>query len=343
MTPYKKDIYEASLAPIPWEQLNGCNILITGASGLIGSCLVDLLMEASRVQHFDLHIYAMGRDEQKARQRFLSYAQSPSFHFLKQDIIAPIDGDIDFHYMLHAASSASPQLYQNAPVEVMKANIAGVANLIDYGMRHRLKRFLYLSSGEVYGQNPAETLDENMYGYVNILDPRSCYPSAKRASETMAISYAKEYAVDVVIARPCHTFGPYFQESDQRAYAQFIRNIEAGKSILLRSDGAQYRSWCYVVDCALALLYVLLKGTNGCAYNIADKHCESSLRDLAEVLADLGNCPLESGKPDASSGQRVIFDTTRLEGLGWSAKGTLREKMAHTLETRRTEIHEKEA
>lgn len=332
---YETDVHEAALASLPWEQLDGCNILVTGASGLIGSCLADLLMEVCQCRSVRLQVYAMGRDERKAQQRFSRYLPLSNFHILKHDITQPLAGEINFHYIVHAASNASPQLYQNAPVEVMKANISGVSNLLDYGLQHRMKRFLYVSSGEVYGQHPADSLKESYYGFVDTLNPRSCYPSAKRAAETLAVCYAREYGADVVIARPCHTFGPFFQASDQRAYAQFIRNVESGHSIILKSDGAQYRSWCYVVDCASALCHILLKGETGTAYNIADKNCESSLRNLAAVLAELGNAPLVIGEPDATSSQRVVFDTSRLEALGWKTRGTLREKMAHTLDTRK--------
>jgi nucleoside-diphosphate-sugar epimerase len=150
----------------------------------------------------------------------------------------------------------------------------------------------------------------------------------------MAVCYSREYGVDVIIARPCHTFGPHFTDSDQRAYAQFIRNVESGEDIVLRSDGGQYRSWCYVVDCAKALCFILLKGETGQAYNIADTHCEASLRTWAETLAEVGGRRLCVGLPDASSSQRVVFDTTRLQQLGWTASGTLKTKLEHTLQSR---------
>ena len=342
MTPYQDDIHLAAQASLPWSRFKHCKILIAGASGLIGSCLTEILLESASVNDLDLHIYAMGRDEQKTRARFAEYNCLPYFHILEQDVTQPLESTSCFDYIIHAASSASPQLYQNKPVEVMKANFIGVSNLLEYGIAHKMKRFLYLSSGEVYGDQQAEKLHETLYGNVDILNPRSCYPSSKRAAETLAICYAREYGADIVIARPCHTFGPYFQDSDQRAYAQFIRNAEAGKDLILKSDGSHYRSWCYVVDCATALLTILLKGHSGQAYNIADKNCETSMRILAETIARLGNVSLQVGQPDASSGQRVVFDTTLLEELGWKTEGTLADKLTHTLSTRKMKADEKE-
>ena len=292
-------------------------------------------MAVSATHAIPLDVYAMGRNREKGLKRLGAHAGKPGFHFIEHDVSCPIDGDVPFHFVIHAASSASPQLYRSAPVEVMKSNILGVSNLLDYGTNHRLKRFLYVSSGEVYGVQQATSLSESAYGYVDNLDVRSCYPSSKRAAETLAICYAQEYGADVVIARPCHTFGPFFTDSDQRAYAQFIRNIEAGEDIVLRSDGAQYRSWCYVVDCAVALCYILIKGESGKAYNIADSHCEATLRSLAGNLAEVGGREFKVGPPDASSTQRVVFDTTRLEQLGWKTTGTLKQKLEHTVESRK--------
>ena len=333
MTPYDKDIRTAACAPLPWEQLEGCSVLVAGATGLIGSCLVDLLMEVAR-RGISVDVHAMGRSRDRILERFPSYAGNPRFHVVEQDVARPMAGDTPFHYIVHAASSASPQLYRNAPVEVMKANIDGVAHLMEYGLAHGMKRMLFISSGEVYGNHTDAPLKEADYGYVDGLDPRSCYPSSKRAAETLVACYVREYGADAVIARPCHTFGPHFTGSDQRAYAQFIRNIEAGEDIVLRSDGAQYRSWCYVVDCASALAHILFKGVAGQAYNIADEHCESSLRNLAGTLAALGGKALSVGQPDSTSNQRVIFDTALLKGLGWQASGTLEEKLKNTLASR---------
>ena len=337
MTPYEQDIQKAAKTPLCWDVLKNCNILVTGATGLIGSCLVDLLMAVSAVQAIPLEVYAMGRNRRKGLNRLSAYAGKPSFHFIEHDVSQPLDGGMPFHFIIHAASSASPQLYRSTPVEVMKSNIMGVSNLLDYGTRHGMKRFLYVSSGEVYGAQQAKALSESAYGYVDNLDVRSCYPSSKRAAETLAVCYAKEYGADVVIARPCHTFGPFFTDSDQRAYAQFIRNIESGEDIVLRSDGAQYRSWCYVVDCALALCYILMKGESEQAYNIADSRCEATLRSLAEMLAEVGGCGFRVGPPDASSTQRVVFETTRLEQLGWNTTGSLKQKLEHTVESRKKE------
>ena len=326
---------------LPWDKLSGCNILVTGGTGLIGSCLVDNLMMNP---YKDYQVFAMGRNQNRATSRFNRFNEDPTFHFLSGDVTEPLRSDTPFHYIIHAASNGSPNFFVNNPVEVMKSNLNGVSTLIEYGLRHDLKRFLYVSSGEVYGVNEAKVLDENSYGYVDILNTRSCYPSSKRAAETLAMCYAGEYGVDVVVARPCHTYGPYFTESDNRVYAQFIRNVLNNQDIVMKSAGTQYRSWCYVEDCVNALLYILLKGKSGEAYNIADKSSVVTIRELAEMIAHIAGrkvvmqLPSDYEKKEFTPIKRAVFDTSKIEALGWFVYGTMEEKMRETINL--CEIHE---
>ena len=219
----------------------------------------------------------------------------------------------------------------------MKANIYGVSNLLDYGKAHGLKRFLYVSSGEVYGEGDGREFTEDYSGYVNITSPRSCYPSAKRAAETLCVSYAAEYGVDVVIARPCHVYGPYFTESDNRVYAQFIRNVLRGEDIVMKSTGEQYRSWCYVVDCVSGLLFILLNGEKGQAYNVADSSSNITIRELACLIAEIGGKKVLFSNPDErerkgySGVSKTILNSNRLQNLGWRSHIAILEGIDHTI------------
>ncbi len=334
MTSYAQDIQRAALADVPWGKLDGCNILITGATGLIGSCLVDVLMA-----HDDatFHVYAAGRSEQRAQARFSAHLSNPRFHFLRYDVTEPVASDVPFHFIVHAASGAAPQAFAHTPVEVMKSNIIGTLNLLDYGLAHGLRRLLYVSSGEVYGQCSAPEISERDSGYVDPTKPRSCYPSSKRAAETLCASFADEYGADVVIARPAHIYGPHFTESDNRVYAQFIRNVLRGEDIVMKSDGSQLRSWCYVVDCATAILHILLQGAKGEAYNISDNSSAVSIKQLAEMVAEIGGCnvvmdiPKDDEKKGYNPVTRSVFLTDKLEAFGWKVSGTMHDKMASTI------------
>ena len=335
MMGYKDDIQNVAKLSLPWERLSGCNILITGATGLIGSCLVEVLMSRPEM---DYHVYASGRNEERAKDRFKEFAHNPHFHFFRYDVMKPLEGDTNFQFIIHAASNASPNFFVSKPVEVIKSNIEGVANLMDYGLHHDLKRFLFVSSGEVYGEGDGRVFTEDYSGYVNPTSPRSCYPSSKRAAETLCVSYGAEYGIDTVIARPCHTYGPHFTEADNRVYAQFIRNVLNGEDIVMKSTGAQFRSWCYVVDCVSALLHILLKGENGQAYNIADVSSNISIRELAEMIAEIGSkkvvidLPSDAEKAGYNVVTKSVFDTVKLSSLGWSVSGTMKDKMIHTIQ-----------
>lgn len=333
MRTWHDDIQQVASLSLPWEQLEGCNILITGATGLIGSTLVEVLL--ARQQQF--HIYAAGRNEERAKRQLGHIWNDPRLHFLQYDVIAPLQGNTDFHYIIHAASDASPAAFANTPVEVMKANFMGVCNLLDYGREHNLRRLLYVSSGEVYGEGDGRVFTEDYSGYVNPVKARSCYPQSKRASETLCASYAAEYGIETVIARPCHTYGPGFTPADNRVYAQFIRNVLQGNDIVMKSDGSQFRSWCYVVDCASALLHILLRGESGEAYNIADEQSNISIRQLAEMVAEIAQRKVVIELPSNAEAAgfnvvtKSVYDTAKLQALGWTVEGSMHDKMQRTI------------
>ena len=334
MSSYKQDILNIFQVDLPWGELSGCNILITGATGLIGGCLVETLMMNPKR---DYQVYASGRNQARAMERFKDFSNDESLHFIKYDVIEPLDSDIRFDYIIHAASNGSPNFFAQKPVEVMKSNLYGLVNLMEYGLAHGMKRMLYVSSGEVYGEGDGRVFTEDYSGYVDCAKPRSCYPSSKRAAETLCVSFVEEYGADVVIARPCHVYGPYFTEQDNRVYAQFIRNVLSGEDIVMKSTGEQFRSWCYVVDCVSALLRILLKGECGQAYNIADVKSNISIRELAETIACLGNKKVVIDIPDTDEKKgfnvvmKSVFSTEKLELLGWKANTNIKDGLRNTI------------
>lgn len=334
MKTYYDDIKCVNSLNLPWDVLDHANILITGASGLIGRTLVDVLMQ---LPNRKFKVFAGVRDLVYAQDCFVNYQNDVSFKILQYDVTEVMTFDIDFHYIIHAASHATPKTFGVDPVGVMKTNICGVDNLLSYGIGHHLKRFLYLSSGEVYGEGSGESFREEDSGYLNCVSLRACYPSAKRAAETLCISYASQYKIEAVIARPCHIYGPNFTPKDNRAYAQFIHNILAGDDIVLKSSGMQYRSWCYVVDCAFALLYILLNGENENAYNIADEYSNASIRDFAEMIALKGKRKVIFELSDEVKKNNIIsratFCTEKIKKTGWYPRWCLEEGISHTLNT----------
>lgn len=332
---YEDDLRLVFEKDLPWEVLSGRKVLVTGATGLIGGCLVDTLMQNPNI---DYDVYASGRDESRARRRFGLFFDDPKFHFLVYDVLKPLECDINFDYIIHAASYADPKSFVEKPVEIIRANVDGIFHLMEYGLAHQMKRLLYVSSGEIYGEGNGNVLSEDYCGYIDCMKPRSCYPSSKRVAETLCVSYIEEYGADAVVARPCHVYGPNFTENDSRVYAQFIRNILSGSDIVMKSTGEQFRSWCYVVDCVSALLYILLKGEMGQAYNIADKTSSLTIKELAEMIAKIGGKKVETIVPPNSESKgynvvsKSILSTEKLESLGWTVNGNMEEKLRKTIQ-----------
>ena len=334
VNPYLEDILKG-LEDFDLTNLRHKRILVTGATGLIGGCLVDVLMHSDSL----CQVFAMGRNEARAQKRFADYWNTARFHFISGDVTMPLPCNETFDYIIHAASNASPNFFKEKPVEVIQSNIMGVEQLMRYGLSHGMQRMLYVSSGEVYGEGHGKAFTETDSGYVDCATPRACYPSSKRAAETLCVAYAAEYGADVVIARPCHTYGPYFTESDNRVYAQFVRNLLDGKDIVMKSRGEQYRSWLYVVDAVFALLTILLKGAKGEAYNVADEQSDITIRELAELLAVAENkkvvFDIDEANGNTTPITRATFSTEKLARLGWQPRTTIAEGLAHTLAAQR--------
>lgn len=322
------------------EFLRGKTVLITGASGMLGSCLVDTIMLWNREKKLACKVMALGRDRQKLEERFHDYIEDKDFGYIAHDVCRPLDKMSEkVDYIIHAASNADPANMAKYPVDTLLANVIGTKNLMEYGLAHGMERFMFISSGEVYGQ-PNEKQDdftEDYCGPINLGSPRSCYPEGKRTAEVLCQSYASQYGADVVIMRPCHLFGPTMSRSDSRAGAEFIWSAVDRKDIILRSDGQRERSHCYVVDAVAAMLLVLERGEPGSAYNIADRGYQMTVREFAERTAETVGCKVVFDVPEEvetrgySKVNRQVLCNKKLADLGWKPLGTQCNNISETI------------
>ena len=273
---YNKNIEKAILANNNFESLKNKSILITGANGLIASSIIDVLNWLNINQDYNIRIIALMRNKEKMLDRFKEYK---NFYIIEQDVTNPIKYNEEVDYIIHAASNSHPRSFALDPVGTMLANFMGINNILDFAYKNKVKKVEYISSGEVYGQGDAnlDSFIEDYNGKINSTNPRSCYPLSKLASETLCVSYYEQYNVNTVIARPCHVYGPTQTKEDSRVIAQFINNVLNNEDIIMKSEGLQVRSYCYVIDCVTAILTILIKGKSGNAYNIANSSSNLSI------------------------------------------------------------------
>lgn len=336
---YAKDIIRVANMDLDWEKLYGSSVLITGATGMIGTVLIDVFMEKNRSENAGIKIYAMSRSEERAKERFGCYWEMAEFHFLQGDINEAFLCEERFDYIFHCASNTHPRAYSTDPVGTVLTNIVGTNHLLSYAVKHPAKRIVFLSTVEIYGENRGDVdrFDEAYCGYIDCNTMRAGYPEGKRAGEALCQSYISQYGLDIVIPRICRVYGPTMLDSDSKALAQFIRNAVNGQDIVLKSEGTQLFSYCYVTDVVEALLTILDKGVCGQAYNIGDVASDIQLRDLAAILAKAADTKVIFELPDAveakgySTATKAILDAKKLQGLGWKAAHTIEEGLSKTV------------
>lgn len=332
-----EDFRMISEQPLPWEKLRDASVLVTGGNGLIASAFVDALLQCEAAQRVNVSVTVLCRSREKAEMRFGAYMENPRFHLLLQDVCEPLPENEKFQYILHAASPSHPLAFSKTPVDVLKANFLGTMQMLE-SARQNNSRMLYISSGEVYGANPEDmdAMPETYPGMVASMQPRACYPEGKRAAEALCASYGQQYGVDAVAARLCYVYGASITEDNSRADAQFLRNALKGEDIVMKSAGTQLRTYCYLADCISGLLFILLCGQSGEAYNIANRDSVVTIRQYAQVLADVAGVslcfenPSDQEKAGYSASGRSVLDGSKLEKLGWKPVWTIQDGLQKT-------------
>ncbi len=336
---YEEDIGRLANLDIDWKRLDGKAFLITGAAGMIGTVLVDTLMRRNIQDGFHIHVFGMGRSLARAEERFGEYLKRPDFTFITGDINKEVELPDKLDYIIHCASNTHPRAYASDPIGTIMTNVTGTENLLRSAAKRQLERVLFLSSVEIYGENRKDAaFQEKDCGYIDCNTLRAGYPEGKRVGEALCQAYRASYGVDVVIPRLCRVYGPTMLPSDSKAAAQFIRNAVSGKDIVLKSDGTQYFSYCYAADAVSALLYILLYGENGEAYNVAGKASDIQLKDLAGILAEKANRRVVFELPDKveqagfSKATKAVLAAEKLIALGWESSYSIREGLTRTVD-----------
>lgn len=335
---YHEDIEYIASFGVEWQQLKNSSILVTGATGLIGTVLVDALMYKNKNDGLNVRVFALARNKEKIQNHFRDYRGDDLFESVQSDIAKEVAVNEKIDFIINLASNTHPALYAAEPIKTIDSIVSGTKNILEFATKHDTKRVINASSVEVYGENRGdiEAFTEDYCGYINCNSLRAGYPEGKRLSEALCQAYLAEKNLDTVSARLGRVYGAPLLMSDTKSTTQFIRNSVNGDDIILKSEGKQKYSFVYVADAVTALLLLLGKGVKGEAYNIASDEV-NSLYETAGILANINgkkvtfDMPNEKEQKGFSVVQKALMDSSKLKVLGWRGAYSLKDGLERTV------------
>lgn len=324
-----EDLARASSANLPWDYFKNKVILISGGAGFLAAYLVKTLLVASRRRNLNIRVVCVVRDPESIKIRLSKCVNDKGFTFVVHDISKPLPDNFPrADFIIHSASQASPKYYGVDPVGTLTVNSTGTMYLLDHAVKCGADRFLFFSSGEVYGvpHDSSQSVGEQDYGFLDPMNVRSCYAESKRIGETMCVAWAQQHGLHTSVVRPFHTYGPGMALDDGRVFADFVADVVAKRDIILKSDGLALRPFCYIADATIGFLTVLLKGDKAQAYNVANPDAEISIGNLAVEVAGLFpergintryEVPVDSAAYLRSPINRSRPSIEKIKNLGW--------------------------
>ena len=288
--------------------------------------MINSLNDLNRKYDLNITIYSLARNKQKVES--LGLKNLANWIYMNMEDISSIDNNMD--YIIHTASPTQSSVLCNNPVETIESNVIGAINLIKYAKKVSAK-FIYISSIEIYGEvfDDKKPLGEDAYGIVDQLNPRSGYPESKKLIECLLASYGKEYNLDFNIVRLTQTFGAGISLEDNRLFAYIAKSIINGNNIVLKTTGESSKPYIYLSDAANAIYYIMIRGKNREAYNVANPDTYISVKDMANLMINKFNKNI-SLKIEISDDAKMFapttktrLDTTKLESLGFKPQYNL--------------------
>lgn len=302
-----------------FEWMRNSTVLITGATGLIGSMLIKTIYAASDKYGLDIKIIGQIRNMEKAKE---IYGQ------VIDDINLVTDVDYSCNYIIHTISPTASKFFIEHPVETIKVSVESLMKILEVAKNNNAT-LVYLSSMEQYGVPyiPDQHMTEDKIGIIDHLNIRSSYSESKRLCECLCAAYASQYKTNVKIARLAQTFGAGIPLTDNRMPMQFAKAVAERKDIILHTEGKSISNYVYLTDALTGILTILKKGEAGQAYNICNDKETRSVREIAELVSSVianGKIGIRIEKPKNNMGYasdvRMYLNSDKLSNLGWSAQ-----------------------
>ena len=312
---------------------SGKNILVTGGLGLIGSAVVDILLKLDDFKHVVCSVFIADLNKDGFDKKYNGFK---NVNFIQYNALENFDFKEHYDFIINCAGIANPNLYVSKPVETTLSSLNGILNILKYANDNKDVRIVTTSSSEVYGvKADCNPFIENKYGLIDFDNIRSSYAVGKIVTESLCRSYASEYGLNVCFVRPGHIFGPSASRNDTRVSSAFCYLAVEKKPLELYGDGCQRRSYLYSLDCALAILTVLVKGKSGESYNIGHIE-ETTVRVLCEYISDFAKVPLKIGsksntKETSNPMDFCTLDSRKLFSLGFKPAFSVREAIEQTI------------
>ena len=323
----QEDLDYIANSNLPFEKFRNSNVLVTGATGLIGVSLVRALLCANRINNLNLKIYALIRNKEKAEKIYKGLLNRDDFELIVGDVNEKIVITQATDYIIHCASVTASKVMVNNPVETLLTSVDGTKNILYLARENKCKSVVYVSSMEMYGSFAEfnNNVTETELGYIDPLAVRSNYPESKRLCENLCVAFYSEYDVPVKIARLSQTFGAGILPGENRVFAQFARSALEGKDIVLHTKGLSEGNYCYTRDTVIGLLLILLNGKNAEAYNVTNPETHTTIADMAKMVCEkLGdnkikvifNIP-ETNMFGYAADTKMKLNSDKLKNLGW--------------------------